>query len=187
MISDGKIRSVKVRKYDTDSVNKARKAIYELGKPIGGVHVQRLLKATSAVPTLVSPRRTDMYNLLVLITTTIIFQNAFMDKLGPNFDLSRMLVVDFLHEFELGVWKALFVHLIRILYAAAPSGNLVAILDKRYDLRLRLSADSHIHEVRFREIPQFNQTIRRFTNNVSDMKKLAARDFEDILQVGLSS
>jgi hypothetical protein len=26
-------------------------------------------------------------------------------------------------------------------------------------------------------------TIRRFHNNVSEMKKLAARDFEDILQV----
>ena len=26
-------------------------------------------------------------------------------------------------------------------------------------------------------------TIRKFTNNVSGMKKLAARDFEDLLQV----
>ena len=42
-----------------------------------------------------------------------------------------MLVVDFMHEFELGIWKALLVHLIRILYAAAPSGRLVADLDKR--------------------------------------------------------
>jgi hypothetical protein len=66
--------------------------------------------------------------------TITLFQNAFMEKLGPKFDLSRMLVVDFMHEFELGVWKALFVHLIRILYAAAPGGRLVSILDKRYDL-----------------------------------------------------
>ena len=43
-----------------------------------------------------------------------------------------MLVVDLLHEFELGVWKALFTHLIRILYAAAPHGSLVAELDRRY-------------------------------------------------------
>jgi hypothetical protein len=42
-----------------------------------------------------------------------------------------MLVVDLLHEFELGVWKALFTHLIRILYAAAPHGSLVAELDRR--------------------------------------------------------
>ena len=43
-----------------------------------------------------------------------------------------MLVVDFMHEVELGVWKALFVHLIRILYAAAPNGRLVAVLDERF-------------------------------------------------------
>ena len=41
-----------------------------------------------------------------------------------------MLVVDLLHEFELGVWKALFSHLIRVLYAAAPSGSLVTELDR---------------------------------------------------------
>jgi hypothetical protein len=49
-----------------------------------------------------------------------------------------MLVVDFMHEFELGVWKALLVHLIRILYAAASGGRLVAILDERYDLSVTI-------------------------------------------------
>ena len=43
-----------------------------------------------------------------------------------------MLVVDLMHEFELGVWKVLFTHLVRILYAAAPNGKLVALLDERY-------------------------------------------------------
>jgi hypothetical protein len=42
-----------------------------------------------------------------------------------------MLVVDFMHEFELGVWKTLFTHLIRILHAAAPGGRLVAEFDER--------------------------------------------------------
>lgn len=42
-----------------------------------------------------------------------------------------MLVVDQLHEFELGVWKTLFKHLIRLLYAASPQGDLVAELDLR--------------------------------------------------------
>lgn len=42
-----------------------------------------------------------------------------------------MLVVDLLHEFELGVWKATFVHFIRVLYAAIPSGQAVAELNKR--------------------------------------------------------
>jgi hypothetical protein len=64
------------------------------------------------------------------------FQNAFMEKLGPKFDVSQMLVVDLMHEFELGVWKALFVHLVRVLYAAAPGGRLVAILDERYNLSI---------------------------------------------------
>ena len=44
-----------------------------------------------------------------------------------------MLVVDFMHEVELGVWKALFTHLICILYAVAPNGTLVGTLDERYD------------------------------------------------------
>jgi hypothetical protein len=32
-----------------------------------------------------------------------------------------IFVVDFLHEFELGVWKATLAHLIRILYAHGDS------------------------------------------------------------------
>ena len=43
-----------------------------------------------------------------------------------------MLVVDLLHKFELGVWKALFTHLIQILHAAAPHGSLVAKFDRWY-------------------------------------------------------
>ena len=43
-----------------------------------------------------------------------------------------MLVVDLMHEFELGVWKAVFLHLVRILYAAGASGRLVAELDRRF-------------------------------------------------------
>ena len=42
-----------------------------------------------------------------------------------------MLVVDMMHDFELGVFKALFTHLIRILYAKEPNGNLVQELDRR--------------------------------------------------------
>jgi hypothetical protein len=36
---------------------------------------------------------------------------------------------------------------------------------------------------RFRKMPPFSQAIRKFTNNVSELKKLAARDYEDLLQV----
>jgi hypothetical protein len=41
-----------------------------------------------------------------------------------------MLVVDILHEFELGVWKALFIHLLRMLEAISPT--LLHELDQRY-------------------------------------------------------
>ena len=36
-----------------------------------------------------------------------------------------------MHEFELGVWKAVFTHLVRILIAAG--GDIIQELDKRYD------------------------------------------------------
>ena len=96
-----------------------------------------------------------------------------------------MLVVDLLHEFELGVWKAIFTHLIRILHAAAPHGGLVAELDRRY-VNCTVSYQELINSIttRFRTMPTFgSSTIRRFATNASEMKKLAARDFEDLLQV----
>jgi len=41
---------------------------------------------------------------------------------------------------------------------------------------------------RFRQVPTFGRsTIRKFGGNVSAMKKLAGRDFEDLLQVGAPS
>ena len=43
-------------------------------------------------------------------------KNAFSDQLSAlGFNLFMMLVVDLLHEFELGVWKAIFTHLLHIL------------------------------------------------------------------------
>jgi hypothetical protein len=40
-----------------------------------------------------------------------------------------MLVIDLMHEFELGVWKAFFIHLLRILAAKNPA--LLHELDQR--------------------------------------------------------
>jgi hypothetical protein len=40
---------------------------------------------------------------------------------------------------------------------------------------------------RYRRVPPFSQAIRSFTNNASEMNKLAAWDFEDLLQVTLHS
>ena len=47
-----------------------------------------------------------------------------------GFNLFCMLVVDFMHEFELGIWKALFIHLIRILNAAEVGDVVVNELDR---------------------------------------------------------
>jgi hypothetical protein len=59
-------------------------------------------------------------------------QNQFVEKLGAlGLDPFRMLVVDLMHECELGTWKALFTHLVRILYALPEGVKLVATLDSR--------------------------------------------------------
>ena len=63
-------------------------------------------------------------------------QNAFSVKLrqyGLNF--YTMFVLDLLHEFELGVWKAVFIHLMRILYATG--GDAIQMLNEQYVLNLR--------------------------------------------------
>ena len=55
----------------------------------------------------------------VSLTNSLTFQNAFSSRLGEvddGFNFFTLLVIDLLHEFELGVWKALLTHLIRILH-----------------------------------------------------------------------
>jgi hypothetical protein len=52
-----------------------------------------------------------------------------------------MLVVDLMHEYELGVWKDTFKHIIRILYAAVPDGRVVGELNTRSFLSIHLLLD----------------------------------------------
>ncbi|KAF9461194.1 hypothetical protein BDZ94DRAFT_826153 [Collybia nuda] len=141
---------IKIRQIVPSLVLAARRYIYNLGHSITGVRVEELLQEISAVPTI----------------------NAFFQGLNTEttpFCVSSILVVDLLHEFELGVWKMLFKHLIRLLYAEDPRGDLVAEINSRY-----------------RNIPTFGrETIRKFGTNASEMKKLAARDFEDLLQCAI--
>jgi hypothetical protein len=47
-----------------------------------------------------------------------------------GFNIFRALVVDLLHEFEIGVWKMLFIHLLRII--SAQDKDLIHELDQRY-------------------------------------------------------
>ncbi len=54
VFADTRNQMSKARKYDEESVCKARRLIYEHGIAINGAAVQRELKATSSVPTSVS-------------------------------------------------------------------------------------------------------------------------------------
>ena len=42
-----------------------------------------------------------------------------------------MLVVDLMHEFELGVWRTTFKYIIGVLHAASPGGDAVIQLNRR--------------------------------------------------------
>ncbi|KAJ3710934.1 hypothetical protein C8R42DRAFT_648374, partial [Lentinula raphanica] len=101
------LRKNTARTFLINRVKKARDYIYRKGYGIRSARVEELLKPTSSVPTM----------------------NAFVDRLGSDFNPSHMLAPDFMHEFELGVFKSLFAHLIRVLHAKEPS--LVSELDHR--------------------------------------------------------
>ncbi|KAJ3531673.1 hypothetical protein NM688_g7541 [Phlebia brevispora] len=125
------------RKHEVET---ARRRIYERGNSVVNKTIEGNLRPFSWVPTRM--RSIEMF----------------------EFDFYKMLVVDQLHEFELGIWKATFIHLVRILYA---------------------TGDAQVQELnsRYRRVPSFGRdTIRRFVWNVSAMKAFAARDFEDLLQ-----
>jgi len=62
------------------------------------------------------------------------------------------------------------------------SGSLVAELDLRFDTNF-LRIDIELIYIRYRQVSPFSQTIHQFSKNVSEMKKLVAQDYEDLLQV----
>lgn len=49
-----------------------------------------------------------------------------------GFDPYCMLAVDLMHEFELGIWKSTFSHIIRVLYAAVAGGKAISDLNSRW-------------------------------------------------------
>jgi hypothetical protein len=98
------------------------------GHTVDGVKVRNTLEEGSWVPILVSTMASGAFR----STHTVRWKNRFVQKLGKfGLDPFRMLVVDLMHECELGTWKALFTHLIRLLYALPQGSRLVAILDSR--------------------------------------------------------
>ncbi|KAJ3512102.1 hypothetical protein NLJ89_g3716 [Agrocybe chaxingu] len=147
--SDNRDRKKLLRVDDTlrrNAIETARKLMFVQGINVTSVKIERILGPKSLVPT----------------------RNAFSERLFEHgFNFYQMFTPDLLHEFELGVWKAVFIHLIRILYAYG--NDTIQALNYRY-----------------RQIPTFGRdTIRKFSNNASAMKKLAARDYEDLLQCAI--
>lgn len=105
-------------------IQNARKKIYIENLSVTSKAVNDLLKDQSLVPTIVC----------VLVFSHMcpdyFIQNAFSNRLGDTgFNMFSMFVVDLMHEFELGVWKTLFTHLIRILESVDAA--LVCELNRR--------------------------------------------------------
>jgi hypothetical protein len=58
------------------------------------------------------------------------WQNAFSTRLSAfGFNYFLLYLVDLLHEFELGIWKNIFIHLLRLLYA--HGGEAIQTLNER--------------------------------------------------------
>nr|GAT50466.1 predicted protein [Mycena chlorophos] len=122
-------------------IESARKAIFEQGSAIDGTTIKGMLQEKSWVPVC----------------------NAFskLDTAKTPFNLFSLFVPDLLHEVELGVGKAVVIHLVRMLHTFK---NL------------------QLFDQRFRQIEPFGaSTIRRF-HKVSELKFVAARTYEDIIQ-----
>ena len=105
----------------------ARRLIYEKKYRINGAAIEDLLKDQSLVPTSVCMSLAYLHHIGQLSKTS---QNAFSDRLAPlGVNFFSIFVPDLMHDFELGEWRSLFIHLLRILDAADK--NLLVELDRR--------------------------------------------------------
>ncbi|PPR03034.1 hypothetical protein CVT24_012265 [Panaeolus cyanescens] len=94
--------------YRQFDIEEARKDIYKHAKGAKSAAVDSKLGGDSSIPV----------------------WNTFSVRLFKHgFNFYDMFVLDLLHEFELGVWKAVFTHLMRILYATGDN-NAIQILNK---------------------------------------------------------
>lgn len=113
------------KQYQT-KIQKARKLIYKENHSVTSAEVERLLKEQSLVPTRVSLS----FFMLMYFNSSSKNKNAFTEWLAPlGFNMYPIFVVDLLHEIELGTWRSLFIHLLRILECVG--GGLVNELDCR--------------------------------------------------------
>ena len=85
--------------------------IYENGVRPGVDNILELLGSKALMPSRVS------YQCFLILSASLFYistiQNAFSECLSKyGFDFHSMFVVDLLHKFKLGVWKATFTHLL---------------------------------------------------------------------------
>lgn len=77
------------------------------------------------------------------------------------------------------------IHLVRMLHSI--NLGIVNEMDSRYVMG-RFCTLPFTNRTRYRLIPTFGKdTIRKFSSNTSELKRLAARDYEDLLQVCYNS
>ena len=124
-------RQLLVRTDDNNLQNKILDAwalIYERNYAVDSLKVQALLKDESLIPTMVSVNWTRAQSIYTNLCGRM--QNTFLERLGAfSFCVFVMLVVDLLHEFELGIWKAILSHLLRMLESL--KGDKLHELDQR--------------------------------------------------------
>jgi hypothetical protein len=102
-----------------------RKWIYERGYSLGSIFIKRLLELGSFTPS-----RVRFLSQSLAGFSHNLSQNAFSERLQElGFNFYSMFVPDLMHEFELGVWKATFTHLLHILYA--HGGDVIQELNYR--------------------------------------------------------
>jgi hypothetical protein len=165
-------------------ISATRQHVYLKGRLLNGKWIHDRLNAESLVLTQVCKivnLRSYQY-----ADCKSMAQNAFSYRLSRHgFNFFSMFVPDLLHEFELGVWKSIFKHLMRILYA--QGNDSIQVLNKWYSICfgiifIPLTNNFSSYQM---IMPFGHGIIRHFHTNASAMKKLAGRDFEDLLQVSI--
>ncbi|KAI0730517.1 hypothetical protein C8Q76DRAFT_613877 [Earliella scabrosa] len=126
------------------TINNARRLVFQKGYSLAGDCIKDLLKEQSLTP----------------------IQNAFSIRLSEHgLNSYQILAPDLMHEFELGVWKKVFEHLIRLIQAQGDDKI------KEFNRRMRL-------------MPTWGRDhIRRFYQDASTRKRMAAHDYEAYLTV----
>ena len=95
-----------------------------------------------------------------------------------------------MHKFELEVWKAIYTHILCVLYAVTP--GIVQDLNARcidfFNKYLMVKTEDllpPIVQLKFQQVPTFGRgTIRQFLENISSLGMITAQKYADILMMG---